>query len=665
MLATTKKYAILRAHLPNMTETEATSDTAVQPSAGQVDLTELRMMPAWVAGMGSATNLSKYEDREERGDRPAARGPRPGGRDRRDGPPPRRDGGGGGKGGEFRPRGDRRDGPPGERRDRRDGPRRHGEREHREPRERVEVPQDIQVVIEPRDVAVEALAGHIRTSGHAFSMFDAARLVLADGERFQVRFTCDPARAQGLFKTAANGGLYLSREEALSHLLRGPAIEQYYRVEEIELEEPKGDFKSVGVCGISGELLGPPNHHSFQTALLRLHRERFSNMPLEDYKRRVRTESGEEVVAKWKEQQRKGRRWVYIKDQPEDAEPVAFSSRADMETHFRRTHGDDACPEAREAIFTGNPEKGRISHPLFLLARNAVEAARKHLFEMSQKIGGGFERRGLKLFKRRAGKLYVSRVKPRLIDPGVVFSERVARVVEVLKNTHGIAITELVEKLAPAQAAPASVETAPVEPAAETAAPEAAAPEAGAPAAAAESAESPASEQAAAPAPKVQLTDEQIAVLKDIRWLANEGYVIEYSDGMVFLGVQGEPPSAKPKPEPAAKKAAAPTEEATPVEEAAPEDPDVSDVSDQSDTPEPAAEAAESPPEAPAAPDTVETAAVEPAPEPAVEEAAAQEPAPEAAAEPTAEASPWSKAARFLQPSLSGGAASLPPHLGR
>lgn len=623
MLATTKKYAILRAHLPNMTETEATSDTAVQPSAGQVDLTELRMMPAWVAGMGSATNLSKYEDREERGDRPA-RGPRPGGRDRRDGPPPRRDGGGGGKGGEFRPLGDRRDGPPGERRDRRDGPRRHGEREH-PPRERVEVPQDIQVVIEPRDAAVEALAGHIRASGHAFSMFDAARLVLADGERFQVRFTCDPARAQGLFQTRANGGLYLSREEALSHLLRGPAIEQYYRVEEIELEEPKGDFKSVGVCGISGELLGPPNHHSFQTALLRLHRERFSNMPLEDYKRRVRTESGEEVVARWKEQQRKGRRWVYIKDPPEDAEPVTFSSRADMETHFRRTHGDDACPEAREAIFTGNPEKGRISHPLFLLARNAVEAARKHLFEMSQKIGGGFERRGLKLFKRRAGKLYVSRVKPRLIDPGVVFSERVARVVEVLKNTHGIAITELVEKLAPAQAAPA----------AETAAPETAAP-----AADAESSESPASEQAAAPAPKVQLTDEQIAVLKDIRWLANEGYVIEYSDGMVFLGVQGEPPSAKPKPEPAAKKAAAPAET-------------VAEATDMSDTSEPTVEAVEttaateaeaeesaaeaveeSPPEAEAATDLVETAPVEaPEVEAPEEEAAAVEAAPEPAAE--------------------------------
>ena len=93
----------------------------------------------------------------------------------------------------------------------------------------IEVPNDIQVIVEPRDAAAEALAAHIRSTGHAFSMFDAARLVLADGERFQVRFICAAERPQGLFQTAANGGLYLSREEALSQVLRSAALEQYYR----------------------------------------------------------------------------------------------------------------------------------------------------------------------------------------------------------------------------------------------------------------------------------------------------------------------------------------------------------------------------------------------------------------------------------------------------
>lgn len=499
-----------------MTEPEATPETPTPKPAGMVDLSDLRMMPAWVSGMSTPSNISKYEEREDRGPR------RDGGRDRRGGPPPRRDGGFGGpgnrersgSGGDFRPR---RDGPPGQGggprrfgdRDRGDdrggrgGPRRFGDRDRghdRPQREWVEIPKDIKVTIEPEDKSADALAAHIRSSGHAFSMFDAARLVLAEGDRFHARFSCAPERATGLFVSKADGGLFLSRDEALNHILRSPAIDTYYKVEEVELEEPKGDFKSIGVCGMTGELLGPPSHHSFQSTLIRLHRERFSHMPLEDYKRRVKTETDPELVAKWKEQQRKGQRWIYIKDQPEEgAEPTSFNSRAEMEAHFRRTLAEDAVLEGREVVIPGSQDKSKLTHILGIMMRQAVEGARKHLFEMSQKLGGVFERRGLKLFKRRAGKLFVSRVKPRAVDAGVVFSERVAKIVEVLKATPGMQINKLVEAIVPGAA--------------------------------------PVAEGDAKP----QLTEDQISVIKDLRWLTNEGYVIEYSDGMVFLGVQGEP----------------------------------------------------------------------------------------------------------------------------
>lgn len=551
-----------------MTENEPISDSTPAPApaaSSAVDLSDLRMMPAWVSSFGSAggasADLSRFEEREDRGprrpgqggDRGDRRGP-PG--PRRDGPP-RREGGGFGGGprrdgppgqgprdrGDSRPR---RDGPPsagGPKGDRdfRGGPRRFGDRQRegsRPPqREWVELPKDVQVVIEPEDKSAEALAGHIRGTGHAFSMFDASRLVLAEGDRFHARYICAPERASGLFATH-DGGLFLSRDEALQHVLRSQALESFYKAEEIELEEPKGDFKSIGVCGISGELLGPPSHHSFQTSLIRLHRERFANMPLEDYKRRVKVESDPELVTKWKEKQKKGIRWIWLKDTPaEGAEPQSFSSRVEMEAHFRRFHADEAVTESREALVQGNVDKHKLSHALFILLRQGVDHARKHLFDMCQKLGAGFERRGLKLFKRRAGKLFVSRVKPKAIDPGVVFSERVARIVEVLKGKSGILLHDLVEAICPSPAAPEGEEAA------------------------------------TAPA-KNAPTDEQIGVIKDIRWLANEGYVIEYSDGMVFLGVQGEP-NAAPKAAPAPAEAPVTSEGTAAVleEAAAPEAP--------------------------------------------------------------------------------------------
>lgn len=533
-----------------MSENEAPLESPTPKPSALVDLTDLRMMPAWVSGMGtSSTNLSQYEEREDRGPRRDGDRNRSQG-DRRGGPPPRRDGPGGGPrrdSSDSRPPrrdgppgqggGPRRDGPPGQgggpRRDRGDqrggGPRRFGDRDAARPqREWVEIPRDIQVSIEPEDKSAEALANHIRSSGHAFSMFDAARLVLAGNDRFHARFTCAQERSSGLFVTLGDGGLFLSREEATQHILRGSALEAFYRVEEIELEEPKGDFKSIGVCGISGELLGPPSHHSFQTSIIRLHRERFSSMALEDFKRRVRIEANPELVTQWKEKQKKGQRWIWLKgDVAEGAEPVTLSTRAEMEAHFRRLHGEEAVKETREAFVIGNIDKSKLSHVLFLLLRNAVDSARKHLFEISQKLGSSFERRGLKLFKRRAGKLFVCRVKPRAIDQGTVFSERVTKIVEVLKGKSGILLHDLVEAICPSEA-PAPV----------------------------------AEGETAVPPPP---TEEQITVIKDIRWLANEGYVIEYSDGMVFLGVQGEPQSAKA---PATVKADATAEEAAPAVEA-------------------------------------------------------------------------------------------------
>lgn len=454
----------------------------------------------------------------------------------------------------------------------------------------MEIPKDVQVVIEPEDKSAEALAAHIRGTGHAFSMFDAARLVLAEGDRFHARYISAAERPSGLFFTL-DGGLFLTRDEAVQHALRSKVLDAFYRAEEIELEEPKGDFKSIGVCGMSGELLGPPSHHSFQTSIIRLHRERFGNMPLEEYKRRVRVDTDPERVAQWKEKQKKGFRWVWLKDEPaEGAEPQSFSSRAEMEAHFRRFHAEEAVTESRDALVIGNVDKNKLTHVLFIMLRHAVENARKHLFDMSQKLGASFERRGLKLFKRRAGKLFVSRVKPRAIDPGVVFSERVSKLVEVLKSKSGIMLHDLVEAVVPS---PAPVEVPAVE------------------------GEAPTAPVKHAP------TEEQITVIKDMRWLANEGYVIEYSDGMVFLGVQGEPQGTpKAAATPGALAAATTTAEAP------------SESPEAEAEPAPAAESEPVSEETPSAEEsTAEDAATDTAEEPAaIEEEAAEEPAaPEAA----------------------------------
>jgi hypothetical protein len=76
--------------------------------------------------------------------------------------------------------------------------------------------------------------------------------------------------------------------------------------------------------------------------------------------------------------------------------------------------------------------------------------------------------------------------------------------------------------------------------------------------------------EASAPAPPANAppqhswSTDQLHALQDLHWLNSEGYVIEYSDGIVFIGVTEPPP---PKPKPVKPAQAAPSPSSAPVPE--------------------------------------------------------------------------------------------------
>ncbi len=599
-----------------------------------LDLSDLRLTPKWVTDFSKApsrTDLDQPEEenRERRGPRDDRRGGGGGGfrDDRRGGPPAGRGerkpfdrsgiGQGQGQGqGQRGPgsgprppgggdrRDDRRGGGGGGNRDRRPDPRNdRGPRPQQEEGPRP-VP-GISVHIEPETKATEAMAAMIRAASKAYSVFDAARLVLASGDRFHVKFKLAPDAPGRLNVIPADGSVWMSREEAISNFLQGEGINEFYRAEDVELEEPKGNFTSVAVCGMSGELLGPASHHSYQSTIMKLHREQYSDMPLEVYKRRIRTDNSPEAIAKWKEAQKHGRQWVYLTPQLEEgAEPLRLKSRAEMEAHFRTNHAATLVHETMETYVSGNISKKLLNPSLYIHLRRAVDEARKHLLNTAQLLCTGFEGQGLKLFKRRGGKLWVSRTRPRALDIDTILSTRISKIVNLVKVQPGIATKDLIEALAPTPlceapteakgaekivppvetepevkdetVAPVPVETEAKEEAVEEVANDLA------PAAEAVEAvtsdtepavEAPATPVEPAPAART-LTDEQVQVLKDLHWLNSEGLIIEYADGVVFPGVT-EPPPAKPKapkqpkPEQTSKEgeAAAETEATAPVAE--------------------------------------------------------------------------------------------------
>ncbi|MDB6132463.1 MAG: hypothetical protein JWM59_706 [Verrucomicrobiales bacterium] len=233
---------------------------------------------------------------------------------------------------------------------------------------------------EPR--SLEAIVRQIKASGRAYPVFELGRLFLAGRDRYIASFsrqTPPPAKrpAKGepvpeaeplegpaeIFQVITDSSLWLTREEAIRHILHGAGIQNFYRRETVSIDPPKGIFTAVAVCGFSGEVLGPPNHHSFQSTVARLHRERFSNIPIDRYKSRIRTEKDEAQVAKWLENQ--STTTVYVPVTPEEVAAAAAKAKADAAAPTPASTAEKpaaaeestAEPATEEASAAGAPEE--------------------------------------------------------------------------------------------------------------------------------------------------------------------------------------------------------------------------------------------------------------------------------------------------------------------
>lgn len=252
-----------------------------------LDLTGLDFGPAWAKDKKPARDYSKEV------------GPREG-RDRRGKGPRRSDGGGGGGGGgvhrnDRRQSNDRRE----QRGDRRNNNRHGGDRrnQQREPRVEVPAPEGFTGGVMPVEEGLDNLSKEIQGGGRTYSVFDLARVVMGARERFNVTF--EPPKGSKIFRCKSDGSVWLTKEEAVRHFWQANLLNELYEEVQTEVEAPKGNFTSVAKCGLSGQWLAPPNYHSYPTTVAQMHAERFAHMSLEDYKRKIRVENGEEVVATW------------------------------------------------------------------------------------------------------------------------------------------------------------------------------------------------------------------------------------------------------------------------------------------------------------------------------------------------------------------------------
>jgi hypothetical protein len=437
----------------------------------------------------------------------------------------------------------------------------------------------IKVDLYPQDEAFEALINRLRSSARTYQLFDIAQLLLEKPDRYIVVVSPKPVKGNEpapLYYSVPGHLPFETEEDAINHVMAN-YLDQFFEIEEIEVEPPKGNFQMVNRCTITSELLGPPNYHRYQEFLQLHYTARITGMSFEQFTARVESSKEQEHIDAWLESMKKGARYT-VKDHQE-GESESFDTLEAVRHFLLQQRKDKVVGSGESVRFAGRDierlPKGDI--------RRSVEAyveSQKHFpLDSANNIRGRLRRHKFAVYKKGSkGVSFVCAVKRKFRDSKTIFTESISDLIDFIEKHPEIPASKLpneyvgidTEKQKPEAlkmteaeveaAAKAKAEAAEAEAIAATAtdSPEGQAAEAAEKAPEAEEATPTITKDATASTeaqPKVELSEEDQKKLRqlmlDLRWLITEGYVTEYGDGRLFA--PPPMPDAKPK-EPKATK---------------------------------------------------------------------------------------------------------------
>lgn len=329
----------------------------------------------------------------------------------------------------------------------------------------------------PRQNVFENVVAQIKSGSVAYSLFVLARLFLEKPGRYEVRLT---AKSEApLHQLGENGGISVDREFLERNAFRF-AQRDFYQLNVLESEPIKGSFSNVARCRLSGTLLGPTNHHAYQPQLRSLYEQRFSRrMSFSDYQRQIDIVSDPAAVERWKEEARKITTYTTLREET----PLTFSSAAEAERHFRSHYLPTLVSRVEDVTVGGTSSRSLPDRTLNRAIEQAWVRETRSPSNMMQELAGRFRQNSLHIFRHRRGMLFVSPIRVRAFvhEHGGV-SPLVNAILEALSATAGINRKELFETLT-------------------------------------------------GNGTGEEAEPRRLALASDLRWLINEGYVIEFNDG--------------------------------------------------------------------------------------------------------------------------------------
>ena len=308
-----------------------------------------------------------------------------------------------------------------------------------------------------------------------------------------------------------------TEEEAINHYCEH-YLENFFDVETVEVDPPKGNFTLVYRCPFTKHLIGPPNFHRFPELLKEHHSAKIKNLSIEDYQNKLESLSDEASINEWLESSTKEKHYRIKEETDNEESGTIFKTIEEARRYLLTNHKEKVVKSSTNFRFSGakleNLQKSNLKSSIF----QAVEAQRRFPLDTANNIRGRLRRHKFTIYKKGSkGISYVCCVKRKFRDDTTVFTDSISNLITFIEKNQNIGIQNLPYKFLSIP-----------KPATENKSGD----------------DKEGAENDATPNNSESHTDEETSkiteVIRNVRWLISEGYVTEYSDGKLLIHPKAE-----------------------------------------------------------------------------------------------------------------------------
>ena len=290
-------------------------------------------------------------------------------------------------------------------------------------------PLDAEIRVLPGQKELGGIIRKIQTGSIAYPLKQIAWFFLDHPEACHVKVT--PKDPQIKFHVCKACGFSCFSEEALDAHILSAHLGDYYTAEEMDVEPPSGQFGCVVKCGVTGELIGPPNLHGYNSKV----REMAQRLGMDEnsYRARLVTVRDQESVEAWRQSATKKvfyrLKVAEVSAKPAEGEegaqaeaaetaPVPALERDQAEAEFRRNIMPQIKSVSKSSDMTFAQALKSTDLPYLFAVRDAIAKERRFPASLFFALRGAFHHRKLVFFRANdpRGQEFVSAAKLAPLD---------------------------------------------------------------------------------------------------------------------------------------------------------------------------------------------------------------------------------------------------------